>query len=173
MDRWIEAKATDGTLTIMAGGEPEAFARAGPVLDALGEKIVHVGPQGHGQLVKLLVNMMGAAHAAVLGEAVAVAEHGGLDRDAFLEVAGASAGNSAILGLKGPAMFDRAFEPVLFKLEAMLKDVRHAIAEARALGVEPRVGGLAERLYAEAAASGHGERDFAAIVTVAEGRNVA
>ena len=161
-------KATDGTLTIMAGGEPETFARARPLLDALGEKIVHVGPQGHGQLAKLLTNTMGAVHAAVLGEALTVAERGGLDSDAFMEVAAGSAGNSGVLALKGPPMLAHEFEPPLFKLDHMLKDIRYAVAEARALGVELQVAGLAERLYSEAAAAGHGEEDFAAIVTVAE-----
>jgi 3-hydroxyisobutyrate dehydrogenase-like beta-hydroxyacid dehydrogenase len=166
-------KATDGTLTIMAGGEPEAFERARPLFDVLGEKVVHVGPQGHGQLVKLLTNTMGAVNAAMLGEAVAVAERGGLDPDAFLEVAAGSAGASAMVTLKGRPMFDHEFEPPLFKLEHMLKDVRHTLAEALALGVELRLGGLAERLYSEAQAGGHGEEDFAAVVTAAERANVA
>jgi 3-hydroxyisobutyrate dehydrogenase-like beta-hydroxyacid dehydrogenase len=161
--------AEKGTLTIMAGGEPAAFERAQPLLRAMGEKIVHVGPQGHGQLAKLLTNTMGAVNAAVLGEAVAVAKRGGLDRDAFLEVAQGSAGNSTILQLKGRAMFDHDFEPPLFKLEHMLKDVRHTVAEARELGMELRLGGLAERIYSEADAADHGGQDFAAIVTAAEG----
>ena len=54
-------------------------------------------------------------------------------------------------------MFERDFEP-LFKLEHMLKDVRHCLAEAEALGVELRLGALAERLYAEAGRRGHGGR---------------
>ena len=59
-------------------------------------------------------------------------------------------------------MFERDFTP-LFKLEHMLKDVRHCLAEARALGVELRAGrALVEPLFAQAAAAGHGEEDFAA-----------
>jgi 3-hydroxyisobutyrate dehydrogenase-like beta-hydroxyacid dehydrogenase len=161
-------KATDGTLTIMAGGDAEDFDRAQPLFDVLGEQVLHVGPRGHGQLVKLLTNTMGAVHAAVLGEAVTVAERGGLDPDAFLVAAQGSAGNSAILGLKGRPMFDHEFEPPSFKLEHMLKDVRNAVAEARELGVELRLGALAESIFAEADAAGHGGQDFAAIVTAAE-----
>jgi 3-hydroxyisobutyrate dehydrogenase-like beta-hydroxyacid dehydrogenase len=67
--------------------------------------------------------------------------------------------------LKGRPMFDHEFEPPLFKLEHMLKYVRHTLAEARELGVELRMGALAERLYSEADAGGHGGQDFAAIVT--------
>jgi 3-hydroxyisobutyrate dehydrogenase-like beta-hydroxyacid dehydrogenase len=160
-------KAEDGTLTIMAGGEADDFERATPLLDVMGERIVHVGPQGHGQMAKVLTNTMGAINAGALAEAVAVAREAGLDPGAFLEVAGGSAGNSTVLQLKGGPMFEHDFEP-LFKLEHMLKDVRHCLAEARALGVELELGPLAERLFAEAAAAGHGGEDFAAIVTAVE-----
>ena len=161
-------KAEDGTLTIMAGGEAEAFERALPLLEAMGERIVHVGPQGHGALAKVLTNTMGAVNAAALGEALTVVRRAGLDPDAFLEVAQGSAGNSTVLQLKGRPMLEHDFDP-LFKLEHMLKDVRHCLAEARALGIEPELAEHAERLYAEADGAGHGGEDFAAIVTVAEG----
>jgi 3-hydroxyisobutyrate dehydrogenase len=158
-------KAEDGTLTIMAGGEPASFERALPLFEAMGERIVHVGPVGHGQMAKLLTNTMGAVNAAVLAEAVHTAKAAGLDRDAFLEVAAGSAGASAMLGLKGPAMFEETYEPALFKLEHMLKDVRHTLDEARSLGIELQLGALAERLYAKAAQSGRGAEDFAAVYT--------
>jgi 3-hydroxyisobutyrate dehydrogenase-like beta-hydroxyacid dehydrogenase len=160
-------KAEDGTLTIMAGGERDAFERSLPLLEVMGERIVHVGPQGHGQLAKLLTNTMGAVNAAALAEAVVTVKRAGVDPDAFLEVAGGSAGASTVLTLKGRPMFDENFEP-LFKLEHMLKDVRHCLDEARALGVELRLGGLAETLYARAAEEGHGEQDFAAVITAVE-----
>ncbi len=156
-------KAEDGTLTIMAGASPEDFERARPLFDVLGERIVHVGPVGHGQMAKLLTNTMGAVNAAALAECVRAAKAAGLDRDAFLEVASGSAGASAMVTLKGPPMFEERFDPALFKLEHMLKDVRHCIAEARALGIELKLGALAETLYARAAESGEGEKDFAAV----------
>ena len=160
-------KAEDGTLTIMVGGAPEDFERARRLFEAMGERIVHVGPQGHAQLAKLLTNTMGAVHAAALAESVLVAEYAGLNPDAFLEVAAGSAGNSTVLGLKGRPMFERDFTP-LFKLEHMLKDVRHCIEEARALGLELRLGSLAETLYAKAAEEGHGGEDFAAVILALE-----
>ena len=158
-------KAEDGTLTIMAAGEREDFERALPLFEVMGERIVHVGPVGHGQMAKLLTNTMGAVNAAVLAEAIRTAKRAGIDRDAFLEVAAGSAGASAMLNLKGPPMFEERFEPALFKLEHMLKDVRHTLDEARALGIELELGALAERLYANAAESGHSEQDFAAVYT--------
>jgi 3-hydroxyisobutyrate dehydrogenase-like beta-hydroxyacid dehydrogenase len=160
-------KAEDGTLTIMAGGKEEAFRRAIPLFEAMGELIVHVGPQGHAQMAKLLTNTMGAVHAAALAESVVAVRRAGIDPGAFLEVAAGSAGNSTVLGLKGRPMFEGNFEP-LFKLEHMLKDVRHCLAEAEALGVDLRLGSLVEGLYARAAAEGHGEEDFAAVITAVE-----
>jgi 3-hydroxyisobutyrate dehydrogenase len=156
-------KAEDGTLTIMAGGSPEDFARARSLFDILGERIVHVGPVGHGQLAKLLTNTMAAVNAAALAECVHAAKAAGLAREAFLEVAAGSAGASAMVALKGEPMFEERFEPALFKLEHMLKDVRHCVAEARALGVELKLGALAETLYTRAADEGLGEKDFAAV----------
>ena len=163
-------KAEDGTLTIFAGGERAAFERALPLFEAMGERIVHVGPLGHGQMAKLLTNTMGAVNAAVLAEAVRTAKAAGLDKDAFLEVAAGSAGASAMLNLKGGPMFEETYEPVLFKLEHMLKDVRHTLDEARALGIELQLPALAEGFYARAADAGHAEDDFAAVYEGVDGR---
>jgi 3-hydroxyisobutyrate dehydrogenase-like beta-hydroxyacid dehydrogenase len=160
-------KAEDGTLTIMVGGERADFERARPLFDAMGEQIVYVGPRGHAQLAKLLTNTMGAIHAVALAESVLAVEKAGIDPDAFLEVAAGSAGNSTVLGLKGRPMFDRDFTP-LFKLEHMLKDVRHCLDEARALGVELRLGSFVEPLFARTAETGHGEEDFAAVIRALE-----
>jgi 3-hydroxyisobutyrate dehydrogenase len=156
-------KAEDGTLTIMVGGEDGDFERARPLFDVMGERIVHVGPRGHAQLAKLLTNTMAAVHAATLAEAVLAVEKAGVNPDAFLEVAAGSAGNSTVLGLKGRPMFERDFTP-LFKLEHMLKDVRHCLDEAKALGVELSLGAFVEPLFAKAADAGHGEEDFAAVI---------
>src|SRR4051812_24479452 len=100
-------KAEDGTLTIMVGGEDADFERARPLFEVMGERIVHVGPQGHAQLAKLLTNTMAAVTTVALAESVLAAERAGLDPGAFLEVAAGSAGNSTVLGLKGRPMFDR------------------------------------------------------------------
>jgi 3-hydroxyisobutyrate dehydrogenase len=168
--RFVEApvsgsrpRAEEGTLTIFGAGERVAFERALPLFEAMGELIVHVGPVGHGQMAKLLTNTMGAVNNAVLAEVVRTAKAAGLNADAFLEVAAGSAGASAMLNLKGRPMFEERFEPALFKLEHMLKDLRHALDEAGALGIELRLPALAEGLYARATEEGHGEEDFAAV----------
>jgi 3-hydroxyisobutyrate dehydrogenase-like beta-hydroxyacid dehydrogenase len=160
-------KAEKATLTIMAGGEQADYERARPVLRKLGRVVVHVGPQGHGSIVKLINNTLAAVNAEALAESLVLAERAGLDTDALLKVVHAGSGNSAMVGLKGKPMVERDFE-TLFKLEHMLKDVRHLLAEARELGVGTPVAERAERLYASAAERGLGERDFAAVIEAVE-----
>jgi 3-hydroxyisobutyrate dehydrogenase-like beta-hydroxyacid dehydrogenase len=160
-------KAEDGTLTIMVGGEQPAFKRARPVLDAMGELILRVGPQGHGSMVKLINNTVAAVNTAVLAETLALARKAGLDTDALRRVMASGSGNSTMLALKAGPMLEHELDP-LFKLEHMLKDVRHCIREAEALGVPLPVATEAERLYARADENGLGERDFAAITLVSE-----
>ena len=161
-------RAEDGTLTIMAGGEAAAFERARPLLEAMGKLVLHVGPQGHGSRVKLINNTVAAINAAAIAEGLVQARAAGIDVDALLQVMRAGSGASAMLDLKAAPMIERDFEP-LFKLEHMLKDVRHCLAEAEALGIELRLGRVAEALYAEAAEQGLGGRDFAAVIEVVEG----
>src|SRR3954470_20851069 len=155
-------RAEDGTLTIMAGGAGEDFARAKPLFEAMGKLIVHCGPSGHGAMVKLLNNALAAINAAALAEAIDVAEHYGLDRDRLVEVMSAGSASSTMLDLKARPMIDRNYDP-LFKLEHMLKDVRHCLAEAEALGENFDLASDAEALYARASAAGFGEQDFAAV----------
>jgi 3-hydroxyisobutyrate dehydrogenase len=160
-------KAEDGTLTIMVGGDPEPVARVRPLLEAMGELVVHVGPTGHGQLSKVIANTVTAINAAAISEALTMARTAGLDLEAWLRVARAGSSGSTMLELKAGPMIEHDFDP-LFRLGHMLKDVRHCLEEARALGIELRLAGVAERMYSEAAADGHGDEDFAAVVTVAE-----
>ena len=97
-------RAEDGTLTIMVGGEPDGFARARPLLETMGELIVHVGELGQGQMLKLINNSLGAANAAAVAEALLLARATGIDLDALVEVTSAGSGASAQLALKSGPM---------------------------------------------------------------------
>jgi 3-hydroxyisobutyrate dehydrogenase len=156
-------KAEDGTLTIMVGGEASDFDRARPLFEAMGELVVHMGPHGHGSMTKLINNTLAAINAAGLAEGLTLAQAAGLDLERALQVVRSGSGNSTMLELKAEPMIEGDFEP-LFKLEHMLKDVRHCLSEARALGIDMKVGAAAESLYAAAAESGLGGKDFAAVV---------
>jgi 3-hydroxyisobutyrate dehydrogenase-like beta-hydroxyacid dehydrogenase len=156
-------KAEDGTLTIMAGGPEEAFDRARPLFEAMGQLVLHMGPQGHGSMVKLINNTLAATNAAVLAEGIQLARAAGLDTEKAMEVVGSGSGDSTMRKLKSGPMIEGDYE-ALFKLEHMLKDVRYFLAESRALDVPTQVAGSAEELYERAAAEGHGGDDFAAVI---------
>jgi 3-hydroxyisobutyrate dehydrogenase-like beta-hydroxyacid dehydrogenase len=156
-------KAEDGTLTIMVGGDKDAFDRARPLLDAMGELIVHVGAQGQGEMAKLINNTVAATNAAVLAEALLLAQATGVDPNALLRIMAAGSGNSTMLGLKARPMLERDFDP-LFKLDHMLKDVRHTLDSAREAKVGMPLGERIEGLYERASEEGHGDEDFAAVI---------
>ena len=161
-------RAADGTLTIMVGGPAEAVTRVRPLLDAMGELIVHVGPLGHGQTVKVINNAVAAANASTLGQALVVGRAIGIDLDALVRVMGAGAGGSVMLDLKAGPMREHDYA-TLFKLEHMLKDVRLCLEEGQRAGVPfPAAAEVREVLNA---GMGRGLRDadFAALIEVLEG----
>ena len=160
-------KSEDGTLTIMVGASQEDYERALPLLESMGELIVHCGPRGHGQMVKLLNNTLAVTNAAALAEAISVARKADLDLDALVRVVAASSGNSTMLQLKAGPMIEHDFEP-LFKLDHMLKDVRHTLNAGHELGAEMPVAEAAKSLYEAASGAGKGDEDFAAVIEALE-----
>jgi 3-hydroxyisobutyrate dehydrogenase-like beta-hydroxyacid dehydrogenase len=163
-------KAADGTLTIMAGGSDADMERAMPLLEAMGELIVHVGEVGAGQQVKVLSNAVSAVNCATLAQALVVGRRAGVDLGALLKVMGAGSANSTMLQLKGEPMLAHDFAP-LFKLEHMLKDVLLCLEDARAAGAGFPFAALAGELYAAGAGRGLGDQDFAAVLEVVEDLN--
>jgi 3-hydroxyisobutyrate dehydrogenase-like beta-hydroxyacid dehydrogenase len=161
-------KAQNGTLTIMAGGEAEAFARARPALQAMGETIVHVGELGHGQTIKLINNAVSAANAATLAQALVVGAGTGVDLDALIEILGAGSASSTMVTLKAEPMRQHAYD-TLFKTAHMLKDVRLCLEEAQAAGVPFPAANAARDALVAAVGRGYGEADFASIVEAFEG----
>ena len=161
-------KAEDATLTIMVGGAAEDFERAEPLLGSMGKLILHVGPSGHGEMIKLINNTLAAVNAAALAEQLVLAQTANLNTDKLRQVVASGSGASTMLDLKAGPMLERDLDP-LFKLEHMLKDVRHCIREAEALGVDLPAARLVESLYSRAAENGLGQRDFAAVIEVTGG----
>ena len=152
----------------MVGASDDAFERARPVLEAMGKLIVHAGPPGHGQLVKVINNSVAAANATVVGEALLVASRAGLDLDALVEVLGSGAGGSTMLGLKSGPMRAHDYS-TLFKLEHMLKDVRLCLEEGQTAGVPFGYAALTREILNAAMGRGLGDQDFAALIEVLEG----
>ncbi len=162
-----EAGAIAGTLTIMVGGEAAAFARARPVLDAMGKRVTHMGASGQGQTTKLCnqilvaVNLLGAAEALVFGAKA------GLDLSKLHEALTGGAANSWAFQTLGQKMINRDFAPA-FKVRLQQKDLRLVGEAARDLKT-PVVGtSLVEQLLRVLEAQGRGEDGTQALVTVLE-----
>jgi 3-hydroxyisobutyrate dehydrogenase len=161
-------KAQDGTLTFMVGATDEQFQRLAPAFEAMGELIVHAGPRGHGQMIKLLNNAMAAANAAIVGEALVVGSRAGVDLDALVEVVASGAGGSTMLNLKAGPMRNHDYT-TLFKLGHMLKDVRLCLEEGQRLGVPFPSAAYAREILNAGIGMGHADDDFAAMIEPLEG----
>jgi 3-hydroxyisobutyrate dehydrogenase-like beta-hydroxyacid dehydrogenase len=162
-------KAEAGTLTIMASGASADVERARPLFDAMGEVVVTVGESiGDAQTVKLINNAVAAANANTLAQALLVGKAAGVDLDALVEVMGAGSGGSTMLALKAGPMREHD-STTLFKLEHMLKDVRHCLEAGQAVGAPFPAAAAAREVLSAAMGRGLGDADFAALVEVLEG----
>jgi 3-hydroxyisobutyrate dehydrogenase-like beta-hydroxyacid dehydrogenase len=154
--------AAQGTLTIMVGGDPVLLERCRPVLEAMGKQIVHVGAVGQGKVVKMVNQVMAAAHLLVLGEAFALGVRCGADPRTLYEVVKTSSGYSRMMDLRLPGfLLEGRFEPG-FRLDLMKKDVNLALESARALNMPMMMTAAAGQLLSAASASGRGDADFSA-----------
>jgi 3-hydroxyisobutyrate dehydrogenase len=161
-------RAEAGTLTIMAGGAVENFERAKPLLEAMGELIVHVGELGQGEMLKLINNSLGAANAAAVAEALLLADATGVDLDALVAVTQSGSGASAQMQMKSGPMRAHDYS-TMFKTEHLLKDVRLCLEEGQAVGVPFPAAAHARDLLAATMGRGHGAEDYAAVIEAAEG----
>lgn len=161
-------KATDGTLTIMAGGTDADVARARPLLDAMGATIVHVGPSGDGQAVKVIGNAVATANLAAAAQALVVGKAAGLDVGRLAEVLNAGVAGSAVLTLKSGALIGHDYT-TLFKLDHMIKDVALCLEAARDAGVPFPAAAEAQQLLVAAAGRGHGDDDYVSLLEAVEG----
>ena len=115
--------ARNGKSSVMVGGDAAALDRARPVLEAFGKTVVHVGPSGSGQLVKLVNQILVAGSMLSMAEALLFAQASGLDLEKTLEVVTAGAANSWTLENRGPMLARRDFRPG-FTVDLQQKDLR-------------------------------------------------
>lgn len=147
--------AREARLSIMVGGDPDAFARIEPILGLLATTVVHQGPAGSGQLAKIVNQILVAASMIGVSEALVFATSAGLDPERVLSSVSAGAAGSWSLANLAPRMLRGDFEPG-FYVEHFVKDLGLALAEAERLGLELPGLELATRLYRELNDAGGG-----------------
>jgi 3-hydroxyisobutyrate dehydrogenase len=153
--------ARDATLAIMVGGPDAAFARAAPILQALGRTIAHFGPTGSGQAAKATNQIMCAGIIEAIAEAMAFARAQGLPLDKLIETLGKGAGSSWYFVHRAPNMARGSYPPG-FRVRLHAKDLGICHDMAARFGVALPV---VERMlaeYAELTARGYGDEDISA-----------
>ncbi|MBS1906142.1 MAG: 2-hydroxy-3-oxopropionate reductase [Actinobacteria bacterium] len=157
-----EQGAIDAVLSIMVGGSADDFAKAEPVLNAIGKTIVHVGPAGAGQTVKAANQLIVAVNIQALAEAVTFLEAFGVDTDAALTVLGGGLAGSKVLDQKGQKMLNRDFAPG-FRLALHNKDLGIVTSAARSVGVTVPLGAAVAQLVNALVARGDGGLDHSGL----------
>jgi 3-hydroxyisobutyrate dehydrogenase len=160
------AAANGGTLTFMVGGKDTAFARAEPILSAMGKAVIHAGGSGAGQATKICNNMLLGASMIATCETFAMAEKLGLDLQTFYDISSKASGQNwsmtsycPVPGVGPTSPADNEYQGG-FATTLMLKDLKLAMEAAQSVNADVPMGARAAELYAQFDADGKGRLDF-------------
>jgi len=167
---WVDAPvsggplaARAGSLTVMAGGEPEDIAYVEPAVRALAARFTHMGPLGAGQTTKVINQLIVGVGFLVMAEALALAERAGIDADRLPDALAGGLADSALLQRIYPQMRARDFVPPRSHAKQLLKDLVNVVAFAERHGLDLPVVRLARDLFRRYVEAGHGEDDSASV----------
>ncbi len=168
--------AQAGTLTFMVGGADAAFAKAKPILEAMGRNIFHAGGPGAGAAAKICNNMMLAIQMIGVSEGFNLAARLGLEAEKLYEISSTATARCWSLndycpapGVVESAPSNRDYRPG-FSTALMLKDLRIAMEAARGAGAITPLGAQAAQIYAMMEAAGAGGDDFSGVIRFLEGK---
>jgi 3-hydroxyisobutyrate dehydrogenase len=170
------AAAAGGTLTFMVGGEAGDFARAEPILAAMGKAVIHAGGAGAGQAAKIANNMLLGATMVATCEAFLLAQKLGLDPQTFYDISSKASGQSwsmtsycPVPGVGPTTPADNGYHGG-FATALMLKDLKLAVEAAHGVDASVPMGAAAESLYQALANAGAGGLDFSAMIKFLDGK---
>ena len=158
-----QAGAENGKLTVMCGGDADAFARAEPLMACYGAKVTHMGNAGAGQLTKMVNQICIAGLVQGLSEALNFGQNAGLDMDKVLGVVSGGAAQSWQMENRGATMVRDEFD-FGFAVDWMRKDLRICMAEAAQNGTELPVTALVAQFYAALSHQGFGRNDTSSLI---------
>ena len=162
-----EVGAKNAALSIMVGGEPEAFERARPLFEAMGKTVTHVGPVGAGQVAKVANQIIVALTIEAVAEGLLFASKAGADPAKVRQAITGGLATSRILELHGARMIERTFDPG-FRIGLHQKDLNLALEGARTLGLSLPATALAQQLFSACVAQGGAAWDHSAMVKALE-----
>jgi 3-hydroxyisobutyrate dehydrogenase len=139
-------KAADGSITVLVSGDEQLFRAKRPLLAALGDPVVYLGPLGNAALVKVVTNMLAFVHLVAVGEALMLARRGGIDLRAAFEAIRASSGNSFVHETESQVILNGSYD-IGFTLDLAVKDLGLALRLGDELGVPLEVAGVVARRF--------------------------
>jgi len=159
--------AIAGTLSIMVGGSAVAFERARPIFEVLGATIVHCGPAGAGQVVKVCNQVVVGVVIEAVSEALVLGAKAGVDPARIADVLQGGLAATRVLELRRDNFLGGSFDPG-FRIRLHLKDLKNALELARETGVALPAAATVEQLMRAADANGRGDYDHSGLITVLE-----
>ncbi len=162
-----KAGAEGGTLTFMVGGDQAAFDRFKPYFEAMGKRMFYCGAAGQGLHAKLTLNLVMAGVLQAFSEGLVLAVKNGINAEMMFEILDSTAGKSALISAKSPAILKRDFS-TKFSIKWMHKDVGLALESAKALDLPLPLAAITEQMLRATIAKGYGEDDFCSVIRILE-----
>jgi L-threonate 2-dehydrogenase len=163
------AKAASGQMTMMTAGRPAAYAKAGPLLDAMAAKVYRLGDRaGAGSKVKIINQLLAGVHIAAAAEAMALGLREGVDAAALYEVITNSAGNSWMFENRMAHVLAGDYTP-LSAVDIFVKDLGLVLDTARATKFPLPLASTAHQMFMQASTAGFAKEDDSAVIKIFPG----
>jgi 3-hydroxyisobutyrate dehydrogenase len=163
------AKAASGQMTVMSAARPEAYARAGAVLDAMAGKVYRLGDRaGAGSKVKIINQLLAGVHIAAAAEAMALGLREGVAPEALYEVITHSAGNSWMFENRMAHVLAADYRP-LSAVDIFVKDLGLVLDTARASKFPLPLASTAHQMFMQASTAGFAKEDDSAVIKIFPG----
>jgi 3-hydroxyisobutyrate dehydrogenase len=159
--------AARGEITVLAGGEADLFARHRPAMEAMGNRLFHMGPLGSAALIKVITNMLAFIHLVADGEALMLARRGGLDLKTAWQAIAASSGNSFVHETEGQLILNGSYD-IAFTMDLALKDLGFAMEFGREFEVPLDLAGVTNQTFVRGRAAYGGDAQSTQIVKLLE-----
>jgi len=159
--------AAQGRITVLAGGARDLYDLHLPALQAIGDRIFHIGPLGSAAVIKVITNMLAFIHLVADGEALMLAKRGGLDLATAWQAIAASSGSSFVHETEGQLILNGSYD-IAFSMDLALKDLGFAMGFGREFGVPLDLAGMTQQTFVKGRAAYGGKAQSTQIVKLLE-----
>lgn len=159
--------AHQGKITMLAGGDRDLYDLHHKAMQAMGDRIFHMGPLGSSSIIKVITNMLAFIHLKATSEALMLAKRGGLDLGQAWHAIAASSGNSFVHETEGALILNGSYD-IAFNIDLALKDLGFALGFGKEFGVPLDLASMTNQTYIAAKAAYGGEAQSPMIAKLLE-----